>query len=354
MREADAAQSGMMLRMESSSPKTGRRATIVTMSRELGVAPSTISRALKGEGRISSELRARIAQLAQDYGYTPHASARTMSSGRSGLIGLVLGASYNPFYTELLHEAVRQVALRGMRLLIIHAGPGPIERSTADSLLQYQVDGCLVTSVELPSYVSSVCSANGVPVVMVNRVPLLNASAVACDNLHGSAQLADVLVHGGCRRIALIRTSSSSSTGQERDAGFTRRLEQAGLRPVLRLDGRSTYEGGFEAGAHIASMPAARRPDAVFAVSDVMAYGVLDALRLGGLRAGQDIAVVGFDGLPQSARPIYDLTTVEQPIEAMMGRALDLLQARMADDRLIDETVLLRGRLILRGSSGRP
>jgi LacI family transcriptional regulator len=329
----------------------GRRPTIITLAREAGVAPSTISRALKGDTRISAKTRASIARLAKELGYTPHASARTLSSGRSGLIGVVVGASTNPFYTELLHEAVRQAAEREMRLLIIHAGAGPIENRTADALLQYQVDGCLMTSVELPSLVASVCSANGVPVVMVNRVARVHSSAVSCDNRHGAAELAELLLRGGHRRIALVRTSSSSSTGQERDAGFTEYLEQAGQRPTLRLDGRSTYEGGFEAGRHIAALPGCERPDAVFSVSDIMAFGVLDALRLAGLRVREDLAVVGFDGLPQAARQIYDLTTVEQPLSAMIGRALDLLRARMVDPALPDETVSLRGRLIIRGSS---
>jgi DNA-binding LacI/PurR family transcriptional regulator len=329
----------------------GRRATIITLSREAGVAPSTISRALRGDTRISAETRALIARLAKEHGYTPHASARTLSSGRSGLIGVVVGSSTNPFYTELLYEAVRQAAEREMRLLIIHAGAGSIETRTADALLQYQVDGCLMTSVELPSHVATVCSANSVPVVMVNRVARVHSSAVTCDNRYGSAELAELLLRDGHRCIALVRTSSSSSTGQERDAGFTQFLEQAGQRPTLRLDGRSTYEGGFEAGRHIATLSAAERPDAVFAVSDIMAFGVLDAFRLAGLRVPDDIAVVGFDGLPQAARQIYDLTTVEQPLATMIGRALDLLRARMVDQTLPDETVSLRGHLIIRGSS---
>ena len=93
-----------------------RRATIVTLSREAGVAPSTISRALKGDTRNSAETRARIARLAKELGYTPHASGRILSSGRSGLVGLVLGPSANPFYTELLHEAFRQGLARGIAL----------------------------------------------------------------------------------------------------------------------------------------------------------------------------------------------------------------------------------------------
>ena len=327
-----------------------QRPTIVTLSREAGVAPSTVSRALRGDPRISAKTRAHIARLAQQLGYTPHASARTMSSGRSGLIGMVVGSSGNPFYTELLHASVEQVALRGLRLLIIHAGGGPIDNQTADALLQYQVDGCIITSAELPSNVGGICSANGVPVVMVNRVARQHTSAVTCDNLDGSRTLADLLLRAGHRRIAVIGTSSASSTGQEREAGFIRHLESVGLRPVLRLDGHSTYEGGFAAGQHIAGLARPDRPDAVFAVSDIMAFGTLDALRLAGLRVPDDLAVVGFDGLPQSSRPIYDLTTVEQPVMAMTSRALDLLQARMTDDTLPDETISLKGHLVRRGS----
>jgi DNA-binding LacI/PurR family transcriptional regulator len=280
-----------------------RRATIVTLSQAAGVAPSTVSRALKGDTRISPETRARIGRLAKELGYTPHASARTLSSGRSGLIGVVIGASANPFYTELLHEAVAQVAPLGMRLLIIHAGPGMIENSTADALLQYQVDGCLMTSVELPSHVAAVCA------------------------------------------------STSSSTGQERERGFVQEIEAAGCEHPLRLDGRSTYEGGFDAAVHLAGLPAADRPEAIFAVSDIMAHGLLDGLRISGIRVPQDIAVVGFDGLPASARPLYDLTTVEQPLKAMISRALGMLRARIEQPAIPDETVSLRGRLIIRGSS---
>lgn len=333
-------------------PPGTRRATIVTLSREAGVAPSTVSRALKGDTRISPETRARIGRLAKELGYTPHASARTLSSGRSGLIGVVIGAAANPFYTELLHEAVHQAAALGMRLLIIHAGPGPVENSTADALLQYQVDGCLMTSVELPSHVSAVCAANGVPVVMVNRVARMNSSAVTCDNLFGAAQLARLLLEQGRRRFAVVRTSTSSSTGQERERGFVAQAVEAGCERPLLFDGRSTYEGGYEMAQRIAALPAAQRPEAVFAVSDIMAFGVLDGFRLLGVRVPRDIAVVGFDGLPAAGRPSYDLTTVEQPLPAMVGRALGMLQARIGRPLLPDETVSLRGKLIVRGSSG--
>ncbi|RKK02803.1 LacI family DNA-binding transcriptional regulator [Pseudoroseomonas wenyumeiae] len=338
--------------MNDASPPPGnrQRATIVTLSRMAGVAPSTISRALKGDTRISAETRARIAALAQELGYTPNALARTLSSGRSGLIGLVLGPSTHPIYTEILHEAVAQAGERGMRMLMIHAGAGPIEDKTAEALLQYKVDGCLITSAELSSRAAAVCAANGVPVVMVNRVAREHGSAVACDNLAGGAELATLLMARGHRRFGMVNTSNPTSTAVEREQGFVQHLEQAGHKLMLRLDGQSTYDGGYEAGRRIAALPPAERPDAIFAVSDIIAMGVLDALRLQGIQVPQDISVVGFDDIPAAARPIYDLTTVAQPLKTMVGRGLDLLSARMADPDLPDESVTLRGKLIIRGS----
>ena len=329
---------------------TRRRATIVTLSRQAGVAPSTISRALKGDPRISAETRERIAKLARELGYTPNALARTLSSGRSGLIGLVLGPATHPIYTALLHEAVAQGAERGLRMLIIHAGAGPIEDTTAEVLLQYKVDGCLITSATLSSRAAAVCAGNGVPVVMVNRVAREHGSAVACDNLAGGAELAQLLLARGHRRFATVITSNPTSTAVEREQGFLSRLEQDGLRPMLRLDGQSTYDGGYAAGQRIAALPPGQRPDAVFAVSDIIAMGVMDGLRLGGLRVPRDLSVVGFDDIAEAARPIYDLTTVAQPLSAMVRRGLDLLAARMTNPDLPDEAVSLRGRLVVRGS----
>jgi DNA-binding LacI/PurR family transcriptional regulator len=233
---------------------------------------------------------------------------------------------------------------------MIHAGAGPIEDKTAEALLQYKVDGCLITSAELSSRAAAICSANGVPVVMVNRVARLHASAVACDNQAGGADLAALLIARGHTRFAMVNTSSRTSTAVEREKGFADHLAAAGHRLMLRLDGQSTYEGGYEAGRHIAALPRSRRPDAIFAVSDIIAMGVLDALRLGGVRVPEDMSVVGFDDIASAAWPIYDLTTVAQPLPAMIRRGLDLLAARIVDHDLPDESVTMRGRLIVRGS----
>lgn len=327
------------------------RETVVSLALLAGVAASTVSRALKGDTRISEATRRRIEALAAERGYTPNAFARTLSSGRSGLIGLVLGPIENPFYAELMQEAVAQAAVRGLRLLLLHAGSGPMEDQTAQALLQYQVDGCLITSAQITSHAARICAAYEVPVVMVNRVPHLHASAIACDNYQGGQDLAAFLLAGNHKRFALVRGNPDSSTSIERERGFVEFLEAANVSVDLKVNGGSTYLGGFAAGQRFAGMSTDQRPDAIFAVADIMAMGVMDAFRMAGIVVPGDISVVGFDGIAAASWPIYGITTVAQPLVSMVGRGLDLLAARMGPDQPPDEVVLLRGELIVRSSA---
>lgn len=336
---------------EIGTSRSSRRPTIVTLSQAAKVSPSTVTRALRGDTRISQKTRARILALAKEAGYTPNALARTLSSGRSGLYGIVLGSVENPIYNQILHHAARQAEGLGSRLLLLHAGAGEMEAKTAEALLQYQVDGCLISSANLSSHVAEICAANQVPLVMINRVARHHGSFVTCDNRRGGAELAAHLLQRDRRKFAIVGTSSATSTGQDRKAGFSETLKLAGVDVHLTLDGGSTYDGGFAAGQEIAALGGGDRPDAIFAVSDIMAMGVLDALRLRGVRVPDDIAVVGFDGLEATARPIYSLTTIRQPLEHMVRRAFEMLTARISQKDLPDELVSLNGQLIARNSS---
>ena len=335
-----------------SGRETGReRVTVVTLARHAGVAVSTVSRALKGDMRISLETRRRITDLATEAGYLPSAMARTLSGGRSGLVGLVLGSNDNPFYAELMHEAVAQAAERGLRLLLLHAGGGPIEDRTAEALMHYQVDGCLITSAELSSRAAEICNDNKVPVIMVNRVPHLHSSAVACDNFGGGQVMAEMLLKAGHRRFAIVRGNATTSTSLERERGFTDAVLAAGGEIVLKVNGLSSYPGGYAAGQRFAALTGEQRPDAVFAVADIMAMGVIDGLRSAGLAVPQDMSVAGFDGIAAGEWPPYALTTIKQPVAAMVGRGLDLLVARLGNDAVPDEVISLRGELVVRQSA---
>ncbi|WP_426958985.1 LacI family DNA-binding transcriptional regulator [Muricoccus radiodurans] len=330
------------------------RPTVRTLARVAGVAVSTVSRALKNDPRISPAVRQRIAELAGHAGYMPNALARTLSGGRSNLVGLVLSSVQNPFYAELLEQVVAQAAERGLRVLIVHVGPGPIEETTADALLHYQVDGCLIASAELTSRASDVCAARSVPVVMVNRVARRHGCSVSCDNADGGRAVAAFLAAGGHRRPAILRGTVGVSTTDERERGFREGLAADGLSIALELEGSSTHDGGYAAGCTLAAIDAAERPDAVFALNDIMAMGVLDAFRDLGVRVPAEVSVVGFDDVTASGRPSYSLTTVQQPLALMVRRSLDLLTDRIADPALPDESLILPGALTLRRSARLP
>lgn len=325
----------------------GPRVTIVTLSRRAGVSPSTVSRALRGDPRISKSVRRSIAALAAEEGYLPNAVARGLASGRSGLIGLALGPTENPLYTQLMQLAVQEAATRGLRFLVMHAGEGAVDEDTAGAILGYQLDGCLITSADLSSRAAEICARHRVPVVMVSRVARLHASAVTCDNRGGARELASLLLEAGHRRFAVVHVGGRSSPGLERERGFLERLSEAGLTPVAREEAVSSYEAGYAAGQRLV----AARPDAVFAVSDIIALGVMDALRAGGLRVPEDVSVTGFDDIAEAARPAYALTTAAQPLATMVTRALDLLEARIANPFAPDETITLGARVVRRGSA---
>jgi DNA-binding LacI/PurR family transcriptional regulator len=330
---------------------SGRRPTIGSLARRAGVAASTVSRALRDDPRISPEVRARIAALAAEAGYTPNILARTLVGGRSGLIGLVLGPIENPIYAEIMREAVAQAAARGFRLLLLHVGQGPIEDATAEALSQYRVDGCLITSAELSSRAAAICAGNGVPVVMVNRVPRQHENAVACDNHAAGEVLARLLLAAGHRRLAVVTGNPGTSTSQDRADGFSGFVSSAGLAAPRRIEGGASHAAGFAAGQAIAALPTGERPDAVFGVSDILAMGVMDGLRETGLSVPANVSVVGVDGIAAAAGPPYRLTTVAQPLQAMVARSLDLLTARIGGAALPQEMVLLRGTLMRRHSA---
>lgn len=341
-----------MSRTPFADPAPGERWTVGTLARAAGVSPSTVSRALRADPRISPEVRDRIVALAQRVGYTPNVLARSLVGGASGLIGLVLGPVENPLYAELMQRAVTQAAARGWRLLLLHVGAGPLEQMTEDALLQYRVDGCLITSAELSSRAAAICRANHVPLVMVNRVAWEHGSAVSCDNDAAGALLADLLIKAGHARLAVVTGNPTTSTSLKRAEGFTRQVLAAGLPEPLRFGGANSHAKGYEAGQAIAALPPSERPDAVLGVSDFLAMGIIDAVREAGLSVPGDISVVGIDGVGAARRAPYRLTTVAQPMEAMVERALDLLNARMSDQKRPDEVVTLRGYLVL-GQSAR-
>jgi LacI family transcriptional regulator len=330
--------------------------TTQAISELAGVSKSTVSRALKGDERISLETRKRIGGIAEGLGYTTNAMARSLVTGKSGVIGYVIGQTENLFYQEQVELISRVAADRGVHLMLFQVPLGGDLTQVIPSMLQYRLDGCIViASVPVSASAVKTCASYRMPLVLLNRsAPGGLASSVFCANQDGARRAAEFLVAGRHQRIAFVAGRADSPLSLDREAGFTAGIAAAGRKLAARCIGHFTFEGGFEAGRELMALPASKRPDAIFAASDVMAFGVLDAVRSAGRKVPDEVSVVGFDGLRAGAWPAYDLTTVVQPIESMFVRAMEMLGRRDGKDPNPPETVHIQPEFRLRGSARVP
>ncbi len=334
-----------------SRPSSGR-ATVKTISESAGVAASTVSRALRGDPRISQETRERIAKIAHSAGYTPNALAAGLVTRRSGVIGLVVGRLENPFYAELIERLHEVLAARGKRAMVLHVGGTALDEETMRAVLKYQMDGCVIAAAPLDSTAAAICDQAGLPMVMINRVARVHSSAVSCDNQAGGRRLGELLIGGGHRRIAFVAGRADTSTSEQRMRGLGEALATAGLSRFAMVRGSYSYDSGFSAARNLVS--GTIRPDAIFAANDIMACGVIDALRTLEIAVPDEISVVGFDDIRPARWASYRLTTIAQPMERMVDRALDLLDQRLGDPSLPGEDVQIPGALKIRDSARLP
>jgi DNA-binding LacI/PurR family transcriptional regulator len=177
-------------------------------------------------------------------------------------------------------------------------------------------------------------------------------STVASDNIAGGRKIADFLLQAGYRKIGYIAGWEDASTQRDRQLGFETRLEEDGISLHVRGLGNFNMTDAAQA---TREMFASDPPDAVFVCNDHMAFSVMDTLRFElNLRVPEDVAVVGYDDVPTSAWPAYNLTTVRQPANRMVSETVDILLEKIADRDAQPRHVQIDGPLIVRGSTRLP
>ena len=328
--------------------------TLAAISEIARVSKSTVSRALNNDPRISRKRRAQIARIAEDLGFLPNAMARGLSTRRSGVIAFVITEMLHTVYQGYLEAITAIISTRGFQPMLFLVPNGQDLRSVVPTMLKYRPDGCIVlAAVEVPEDAAGAFMRYRIPLILLNRTaPKTLACTVRLNNWEGAHEVAEFLVAGEHERIALISGHPDHPAGQERDAGFLAGLKELKVGLFERRQGNFTHEGGYAAASDL--LMGATPPDAIFAAGDMMALGVIDALRDAGRRVPEDISVIGFDGIRAGALPAYSVTTFLQPVDTMFQRAMDLIVARSEDHKLPTETILIQGRLIVRKSSRLP
>lgn len=335
-----------------------RTPTLEEVARAAGVSRATASRVVNGSPTVGLEARQSVERAIAQLGYVPNQAARSLVTHRSDSIGVFIAEPTgrifgDPYFAEVLHGVSAGLAERHLPLVLVLSQTPEEARRAERYLTGGQVDGVILLSLHgddpLPGHLQS----HGIPVVVGGEPPTsARVSYVDIDNRGGAIAAVEHLVEQGRTRIATITGPLDVAASVARRLGYLDALRAAGWEPDPRLEesGAFTRESGLV--AMQALLKRCPDIDAVFAASDLMAAGALQALYDAGRRVPDDVAVVGFDDsiIALSTQPA--LSSVRQAME-VMGRELVnvLLQTLDARDNVL-RRVVLETQLIVRQSSG--
>lgn len=332
---------------------THKQPTSNDVARLAGVAQSTVSRAFDPNSRISERTRVRVMTAAAELGYQPNVIARSLITQRTDIVGIVMAnLTASHFYPGVLEKFTHRLQEMGKQVLLLKAPPDRTVDEMLPQVLGYQVDALIIASMTPGNETIDVSSRGGRPVILFNRfITDTSAGVVCCDNLAGGRLAADFLIKAGHRRIAYIAGPENTTTNQMRERGFTEQLLARGYHGIIREQAAYSYEAGREAARRL--LAGANRPEAIFCAADIIALGVMDAARCEfGIAIPDELSVVGFDDIPLAAWPTYDLTTIRQPVDAMIDATLELLEQDEAQP-VNGQVRVLPVELIVRGSARR-
>lgn len=278
------------------------------------MSETTVSHVLSGKRPVSTRTADRVRDAIATLGYVPHFAARTLPRGRAMVIAVVVPDVADPFFARLAAAVERAADAKGY-LVVITSSIGRPERESRylDLLRSRAVDGLVyVAGRPLGNEPITSRGLHDHPVVLADEwVPgLEELPLVTADNVEGGRLAGEHLRALGHRDVAILTGPPELRTAQERLAGFTAVMPDA-----VVVAGDFTEAGGFQAAR--ALLEGSRPLTAIFASSDLMAYGVIAAAREAGLTVPRDLSVVGFDDIGPSSRIAPALTTVRQPIEAI-------------------------------------
>jgi LacI family transcriptional regulator len=329
----------------------GRPPTSRDLARLAGVSQATVSRVLTNSPRVSPDTRARVLQVLEELNYTPNAVARAMKTGRTDTIGVFITRVTSPFHGALLDKIGRRLSEVGLHMILWNIEHDP-EETVSDVIQQRLVDGFILTSATYTSKLHKIAVASGTPTVLLHRgIDDIVCDQVVGDNWQGAFDAGRYLVEAGHRKIGLITLPHTGNTSRDRDLGFRAALAEAGV----EVEARNVVSTGVNhADGHAAArqlLTGKNPPTAIYAVTDLLAFGLLDCARALGVGVPDDLWVVGFDNTDMASWEAFDLTSVDQPLRDIVYAGIDLLRQRIADPSLEPTVLKLPCPLVVRGST---
>ncbi|MDQ0828940.1 DNA-binding LacI/PurR family transcriptional regulator [Streptomyces achromogenes] len=321
----------------------GRRRppTIHDVAREAGVSRGTVSRVLNGGHYVSPAAAEAVNAAIRRTGYVVNRHARSLITGRSDSVGFLLTEPQERFFEDpnfnvLLRGCTQALAAHDVPLLLMLAGTEDERRRITRYITAGHVDGVLLVSSHSGDPIATELREAGVPLVACGKPIGIGShskvSYVAADDRDGARDMVRHLLAQGRQRIGVVTGPLDTPGGVERLAGYREVLAEAGVNYDDRLVVSGDYSrASGEAGAELL-LAQAPELDAVFVASDLMAQGVLTALRRAGRRVPQDVAVGGFDDSPAATAASPSLTTIRQPWDRISSEMVRVLLAQIGGE----------------------
>ncbi len=335
--------------------------TIKDIARELGISPSTVSRALKDHPDISPETKKAVNKLAQELNYRPNSIALSLRQRKTNTIGVIIPEIVHFFFSTVI-SGIEDIAYDAGYSVIISQSNESYEREVMDTqaLFNNRVDGILMSvSKETRDYKHiETVHKSGVPIVFFDRkCDAFESSTVMVDDFDGGYQATDHLIKQGYTNIAHLAGPSNLEITRQRKMGYKKALEDHGLRfseNMIIQDEISTDENHTRKLVVDFLQKANPKPDAIFANNDITALGAILGIKEVGMRVPDDIGVVGFSNWQFTSMTEPTISTISQPGFEMGQEAARLLirEIEAKEDEVLEPIhKTFKTELVIRGSS---
>lgn len=332
-----------------------KRVTMRQIATRARVSVGTVSHVINNSAGVRDGVRKRVLEAIERLGYQPSLLARGLRRNQTTILGVIIPDISNPFF-PLVVRGVEDIAYQNSyRLMLCNTdNDAHKEQVYFDELRAYRMAGLIV----IPSANSLLVQMAGggeIPVICLDRCPEgWKGDTVTVDNEEGAHQAVRYLLELGHRRVAMITGQLHVTSAVERLKGFKRALREVGssVAPEYVQEGRFDRLSGYEKGLMLLQF--SPRPTAIFAANDLVALGVLAAMRELGLRCPEDVSLVGFDDQEIASFTNPALTTVAQPAYQMGARAAGLLFERLRGEDVPRQQIVMKTTLRVRDSAAAP
>jgi LacI family transcriptional regulator len=331
--------------------------TIIDVAAEAHVSYATVSRVINNDIHVKQETRDRVQQTMRRLGYVANRQARSLAGGRTNTIGVLVPDLGTGYIGEIIRGIDAELGLSDLDLILYTTHrTASKEVNYVANLAKGMVDGLLLVLPRSPAdFIGSLTQRN-FPFVLIDHQGIGQdfPAVVGAANWQGGFKATEYLIKLGHQRIGFITGWMDLGCALDRLDGYRSALRTNHIaeEPELIYEGTFFQPDGFKGACALLDLPTP--PTAIFASNDVMAMGVIDAVRNRGLRVPEDVSVIGFDDIPQSSMIHPALTTINQPLEKMGRVATQMLLELLSEPHKKTGRIELPTELIVRDSCQAP